>query len=500
MPATDVKAMLRDRWLGFPGVVVAETGNAGSRVIERSAGEFEAVLVFRDGLDGEVAALLAEHFISGKSSSVRRAGPVRREEMASDGGPASVCMIAGEAPMRMLARNFGYASARMHADPAAGAEASAWESEIPTLPALLSHALVAFTRDYGEVAVGVPSLPVWANVLRAVGQGGTETEVRERAIVSRRVLRVVLRELTQMDWLAVENPTPGKRGKARLPKRIRLTQRGMAMERAGRERVEDVESRWRQRFGTETVERLLNALAGIAAAQELDLPHYIIGYGIADASLTGGSYLAAEPGPPRKPARGEEWPVVPRDASETPSLSLPALLSWALTAFTLDYEAHELGSLPWASVFLRHLPDEGMPLGEARKLCDVVGNGRSGPERHLCVVVAPGKPSDPSRTVYPTPKSRHVRDAWPWLVREVEREWRERFGAAPVAELRGALEGIDAEAWQGLPDYPDTTSWASTQHLRTQGQAETLPDQRATGSGINLAWHAGQRPLTTRDQ
>ena len=210
MPATDVKAMLRDRWLGFPGVLVAETGNAGSRVIERSAGEFEAVLVFRDGLDGEVAALLAEHFISGKSSSVRRAGPVRREEMASDGGPASVCMIAGEPPMRMLARNFGYASARMHADPAAGSEASAWGSETPTLPALLSHALVAFTREYGEApAVGVPSLPVWANVLRAVGQGGTEAEVRERAIVSRRVLRVVLRELTQMDWLTVENPTPG---------------------------------------------------------------------------------------------------------------------------------------------------------------------------------------------------------------------------------------------------------------------------------------------------
>ena len=498
MPTPDAKAMLRDRWLGFPGVVVTETGNSGSRVIEHAPGEFEAVLVFEDGLDGEVAALLAEHFISGKSSSVRRAGPVRRKEMASDGGPASVCMIAGEAPMRMLARNFGYASARMHARPPL---AEPGESDTSTLPALLSHALIAFTREYGDApAVGFPSLPVWANVLRAVGEGGTETEVRERAIVSRRVLRVVLRELTQMDWLTVEDPTPGKRGKARLPKRIRLTQRGMAMERAGRERVEDVESRWRQRFGNERVEQLRHALAGIAAAQELELPHYLIGYGIADASLTGGSYLPAEPGPPRKPARGEEWPVVPRAPDEAPSLTLPALLSWALAAFTLDYEAHELGSLPWASVFLRHLPDEGMSLGEARKLCDVVGNGRSGPERHLCVAVAPGKPSDTSRTVYPTPKSRHVRDAWPWLVREVEREWQERFGSATVAELRRVLEGMDAEAWQGLPDYPDTTSWASTQHLRAQGQAETLPDQRDTGSGINLAWHAGQRSVTTRDE
>ena len=497
----EIERQLRERWLGFPGVMVAEAGNAGSRVIERPEGDYEAVLVFEDGLNGEVAALLTEHFVSGKSSWVRRAGPVRRETVASDGGPASVCLIAGDAPMRMLVRNFGYASARMHARRGADAQGPVPDelNASATLPALLSHALVALTREYGEApAAAVPSLPVWANVLRAVGQGGTEAEVRERAIISRRVLRVVLRELTEMGWLAVEDPTPGKRGKARVPKRIRLTRQGLAMERAGRERVAAMESRWEQRFGGDAVARLRDALAGIAAGQDLELPHYLVGYGIADASLTGGSYVPAEPGPPRKPARGEEWPVVPRNANEQPSLTLPALLSWALTAFTLDYEAHELGSLAWASVFLRHMPDEGMPLGEARKLCDVVGNGRSGPERHLCVVVTPGKPSDTSRMVYLTPKSRHVRDAWPWLVGEVEREWQVRFGGA-AADLRRALEGMDAQAWAGLPDYPDATAWASTAHLRSQGQVDALLDQRDTGSGINLAWHAGQRPVTTRD-
>ena len=496
-----IEAELRERWLGFPGVVVAETGNAGSRVIERSDGEHEAVLVFEDSLDGEVAALVTEHFVSGRASWVRRAGPVRRELVASDGGPASVCLVAGDAPMRMLVRNFGYASARMHARRDRHAEDANPDDldAAATLPALLSHALVAFTREYGEApAAGVPSLPVWANVLRAVAQGGTEAELRERAIVSRRVLRVVLRELSERGWLGVEDPTPGKRGKARVPKRIHLTRQGLAMARAGRERIAAVESRWEQRFGAEVVGCLRDALAGIAACQELELPHYLVGYGIADASLTGGSYLPAEPGPPRKPARGEEWPVVPRDANAAPSLTLPALLSWALTAFTLDYEAHEQGSLAWASVFLRRVPDTGMPLGQARRLCDVVGNGRSGPERHLCVVVTPGKPSDASRTVYLTPKSKHVRDAWPWLVREVEREWDERFGTA-VARLRHALEAMDAEAWAGLPDYPDTTAWALTAHLRAQGQAETLPDQRDTGSGVNLAWHAGQRRITTRD-
>ncbi len=64
----EIEGLLRERWLGFPGVVVAETGNAGSRVIEGSDGEHEAALVFEDGLDGEVAALLAEHFLSGRSS------------------------------------------------------------------------------------------------------------------------------------------------------------------------------------------------------------------------------------------------------------------------------------------------------------------------------------------------------------------------------------------------------------------------------------------------
>ncbi|MDE0008054.1 MAG: hypothetical protein OXS50_07240, partial [Gammaproteobacteria bacterium] len=64
----EIERQLRERWLGFPGVVVAETGNAGSRVIEGREGEYEAVLVFEDGLNGEVAALLTEHFVSGKSS------------------------------------------------------------------------------------------------------------------------------------------------------------------------------------------------------------------------------------------------------------------------------------------------------------------------------------------------------------------------------------------------------------------------------------------------
>ena len=350
------------------------------------------------------------------------------------------------------------------------------------LPTLLSHALIAFERDYGEAGGDAPTLPVWSNVLRVFGTLAlTEQELGMRAILSKRVVRVVLRDFRRLGWLESD---------AARNRAFRLTDRGMALEGVARRRLVEVEGRWRNRFGPAVIESLRNGLAAVAASLELEWPWYLTGYGPADPSLTGGSFLPTEPGPPRVPGRGEEWPVIPRDtALPATELPLSALLSKVLAAFTVEYEEEHLGPLGAASVFLAQVPEDAVSLARARAICDVAGTGKSAPERHLCVVVEPGRPRDGSRMVYLTPKARRIRDAYPALVMHIEARWRERFGAGVLDGLHRALTTLDAETPTGTPDFPDTRAWLHPASLKARGAMGRVTTD---GQPVHLAWHSGQ--------
>ena len=204
------------------------------------------------------------------------------------------------------------------------------------------------------------------------------------------------------------------------------------------------------------------ALAALVAQFDIELPWCLTGYGPADASITGGNHIAAEPGPPRIPHHGQDWPVVLRkpntDVSQQP---LPALLSQALAGFTIDYEWEIFGygaGLNATANLLQHVSDKGISLSDATARGEVSGNGKAGAERHLVAVVEPGKPRDMTRRVLLTPKGKRARDSYAYLVTQVERDWHERYGGC-VQELRTALEAIDGELGEGLPNYPDTTKW-----------------------------------------
>lgn len=350
------------------------------------------------------------------------------------------------------------------------------------LPTLLSHVLIAFERHYGDAGADVPTLPVWSNVLRVFGaEALTDRELGARAVLAKRVVRVVLRDLQRLGWLE-----PGAAGN----RAFRLTDPARALETAARRRLADVDTAWRQRHGSAVIERLRGALADIVASQDLEWPRYLTGYGPSDPSVTGGCYLPADPGPPRVPGRGTEWPAVPRDTSAPATgLPLPALLSQVLAAFTIDYEEEHLGPLSAASAFLAQVPDDAISLARARSICDVVGTGKSAPERHLCVVVEPGGPRDGSRMVYLTPKARRIRDSYPALVMEIESRWRDRFGAGVLDALRGALATLDGATVRGAPDYPDTRAWLHPASMKARGAlGRVAPD----GVPIHLAWHSGQ--------
>ena len=159
-------------------------------------------------------------------------------------------------------------------------------------------------------------------------------------------------------------------------------------------------------------------------------------------------------------------------------LPLPALLSRALVAFTIeaDNEAEHrfphrttnggrsreaAAAGPWLTSLLmwanclRQLPDDGITVAELRRRART-GTNLDGMRRWRYVTYTP----DPGRDkrpradaiVAPTAAGRRARAVWPAVTKEVEARWRTRFGPVAIDRLRAALVGIVARLDPALPD------------------------------------------------
>ena len=460
----DAQRELLSIYASFPGIVTPTSDVRGSHLhLPGEHVDVVAVMSFEKNNDGRAAELLVDFIMS-------------RVGTKKDTGLACGCSADGavfygctEKQLELFARYLDYGSHR----PMGHARPETALSPTP-LSVLLSHAFTAFARDFRSLQEAhansgeriQPHLGVWSNVLRFIGDEGLDQrQLRKLAILSRRALRVAVRNAQEQGWLTVEN-VPEVRGL----KVLRLTAQGRQAREAGGSLVDEVEGGWRGRFGHDRVDTLRTSLAALAGQFEIELPYFLTGYGPADPHLTGGTYVPEQPGPPRIPAHGQEWPVVLRDPqSNVSDLPLPALLSKVLAAFTIDYERERLGSLATASNFLQFVGDDGTTLGRASAGA-VNGSGKSLLERHLVVVVEPGRPSDMNRRVHLTPKGKRGRDSYPYLVMEIERNWRSRYGADHLVNLRRALESLGRDFDAGLPDYPNTTAW----FFRWGWQGETV--------------------------
>lgn len=326
------------------------------------------------------------------------------------------------------------------------------------LPILLSHALLAFESDYKNCRTQqLPSLAVCSNLLRVLNSKGVlQSDIEQKAVISTRTRKVVVKQCVSMGWIELH-----KRGSPRPKTFASLTKSGARVKSNGECRVRDVEDDWATRT-PDTYRCLRKTLQQVVGNFHLKYPYFISGYGPGDDSLTGGLYVPQETSPVQVPAHGMEWPVVFRDKNESVgSLPLFSLLSQTLTDFALDYEGNRLGSLGHVLKLYRYIGNDGVELGSVRAKGKITGGGRSLHERHMNVVLEPGKPNNDSRMVYLTPKARRARDSYPFLVRTIEEEWVDRFGESTMSDLRLALEELDATLPRPLPDYPDTTSWMS---------------------------------------
>jgi methyltransferase (TIGR00027 family) len=341
------------------------------------------------------------------------------------------------------------------------------------LSVLLSQALVAFTieadneaehrlphltSDYGaspgaaEVSGGAPwltSLLMWANCLRFLPDDGiTRAELRRRA-------------KTDTNWDGMRRwryvtytPQPRRGTRPRPDAIVRPTAAGRLARDIWRTVSAEVEARWRDRSGAETIDALRAALAAIAADLDPALPDCL-------PILGPGLYS-------RVPVAVPLGVVTAEAGARAADLPLWALLSKVLLAFAVEYERDPRPSLAIGANVLRVLTADGVRTKDIKTLA---GISRESVAMALGALTKTGLATTDPVTRGPDPAGSRfkitrltdrgiaARDEYPALTADIEAQWRTRFGPGRVLALRAALEPLAAgdppPLMAGLAPYPD---------------------------------------------
>ena len=308
------------------------------------------------------------------------------------------------------------------------------------LPVLLSRVLGGLTSDAeSDVASrDLSPLATWSNVLRVVGDGISERDLAPAARISKRLAVAAVTGAVRHGWVEA---TKGDRGR-----HVRLTEAGRRSTAEWPTRLRDLDER---QAGTD----LRAAATELVRRLPLELPWFPASYGTADPSAVGGSY---RPGDPASgvPPHGQDWKPVFRDgtAGTVDDVPLTGLLSQALMAFTIDYEATPMWPLSSTTLVVRHLRPDPMPMEAAPGGHGITGQGKSLLERHGIARAVPD-PKDPRRKlVQLTERGAMIRARHDDCVAGVEASWSNRHGKDTVTRLRTALEAHPAAADPRWPD------------------------------------------------
>lgn len=313
------------------------------------------------------------------------------------------------------------------------------------MSALCAQCLIGFTRDYQHRGSG-PPLPLWAAFLRVIPDDGLRrVDVAARARISRRAVTAILTGCERSGLATVEAGTG--RGAAV----VELTATGRQSRDVGRQLLQATEADWLSSYAP--VRPLRAALIELVMQLDLELPHFPIGYGPVDDSVTGGGTRPGMQGPPRIPSHGQDWiPVVRGDPSDVGALPLTALLSQVLVAFAIAFE-QEGTSLP-TCVAWQGIPDDGIAVRALPK----GSPNPAGWARHGFATLDPSPPTSGS-TITLTEKARAIRDGYLPRAGAIETSWRRRYGDELVSRLRETLGAVvELADLGGLPHFP-RVSW-----------------------------------------
>jgi hypothetical protein len=322
---------------------------------------------------------------------------------------------------------------------------------------MLSHTLVGWTievdnafelrmphrttamRKRGGVLHGpwLVSFAMYVHCIRHLtAEGRTLGELKGRS----RVLGPVS-GLDRWGYVTVSHvPRQGKRKADPSLAVVRPTAAGLQAQNVWARLSDEVDARWKDRYGDVTLSRLREALIAVVAKLDTELPDYLPGVR-GNANL-----LHLLPGDERLPTRWRTPLPAPSEPPPNPtSLPLYALLSKVLLTFALEYERDAALSLVLGANLIRVLDDGGVPVADLPRLVGVskeaIAHSLTVSKRGDLVIVdkVPGKRTSVARL---TPRGLVAQQRHLDLFSDIERRWTERFGGDVLRTLRSALEAI----------------------------------------------------------
>lgn len=318
-----------------------------------------------------------------------------------------------------------------------------------SLPALLSHAYVAFTIEFdnefehrvshrttlqGRVggADAMPwlvSMAMWRQVLRYVPpEGIAARDLYYATGFSKAALKQWVIRLSK--WWGYLKVSPDLT--------VSLTPGGLHAREAWLPLEEAIERRWIRRFGEDQIGDLRSALAPIFERIDPSTPDFlpILGFGLFN-----------------KP---------PRRFKQSAPPSLADLLARTLLAFALEFEEESEVSLPVTANILRLM--RGAPV-RTRDLPAVSGISKEAISVGLAFLQCKGYLEQVSdrrtRWAALTEAGKNVATERLAAIDRIEKRWTKRFGAGPSKQLRDALEVLvadgssEAPVFECLTPYPD---------------------------------------------
>jgi len=261
----------------------------------------------------------------------------------------------------------------------------------------------------------VPSLDMWANLLRVLTPAGIDRRELPAAVrLSKRAVRTRVSTAVRHRW--VEEVATG-RGEGI----VRLTPQGCKLAARWEDLLRAAEHSWQARVGLPQAGKLRASLENLVAAFPLEHPHYPASYGPADASITGGN--------------GVDWkPVYRTGENSTLDLPVSALVSQSLVALAMDYEELSPVAFSLSSTVIRQIATKGrrlLELGRSPGVSALIRHGFIRTSGHGGQQIA-----------YLTHRGLDVHRAYEDRVLTVENRWRRQFGSERIAALLCALEEV----------------------------------------------------------
>jgi hypothetical protein len=308
----------------------------------------------------------------------------------------------------------------------------------------LSHVLVALTIELDNEfeqrlaqaggGARVTSAVMWSNFLRFVGDGITVGELPTISGLQKARMLSTLGGMERWRYVFVaptDEPPSAKRdgwGSGRALRGdwiVRPTPAGRNAQKIWPRLFDEIEERWKQRFGADAIDELRDSVRAIVHRLDVELPESLPILGSANG-------MAADI--PRRERRAK------RTADS--SLHLAGLLSQVLLAYTIDFESESELSLPLSANFVRILDETGVPVQELPVLAGVSKEATSVALTGLTKrgAVAVDGSTAATKIARLTSNGRDARTAAPGLHAGVEDRWNARFGANDVRRVRAALD------------------------------------------------------------